>query len=119
MARPILVEEFTELVRRLNIPKTAPIGKGSSFCALVLSKGGARLEGFYHLYVFTLAVAVSGGPDSLSLVLLASKVFKNVTGLIVNHKLRAESHWEAREVQSRLAAKGNNFFCCPCFTSCL
>ncbi|MDA0368671.1 MAG: tRNA lysidine(34) synthetase TilS [Proteobacteria bacterium] len=57
-----------------------------------------------------LAVALSGGADSTALAILASDWAKErsgtVTGLIVDHGLRAESNEEAQLVQRRLAGLG-------------
>jgi tRNA(Ile)-lysidine synthase len=57
-----------------------------------------------------LAVAVSGGADSLSLAVLAADWAHarggRTTGLIVDHGLRAESAGEAREAAATLAARG-------------
>jgi tRNA(Ile)-lysidine synthase len=57
-----------------------------------------------------LAVAVSGGPDSLALVLLASNWAKarggRAVGLTVDHGLRPEAGAEARQVGRWLAARG-------------
>ncbi len=51
------------------------------------------------------AVACSGGADSLCLTLLAA-AWGNVLALIVDHGLRAESAAEARVTAERLAARG-------------
>ena len=57
-----------------------------------------------------LAVAVSGGSDSLSLVLLASRWVAcrggRVTALSVDHELRAESTKEIEQVSKWLRSKG-------------
>jgi tRNA(Ile)-lysidine synthase len=57
-----------------------------------------------------LAIAVSGGPDSLALCLLAERWTRAqggmVTALIVDHGLRPESGTEAREVATWLARRG-------------
>lgn len=56
------------------------------------------------------AVAVSGGADSLALVLLADRWARalggRVTALTVDHGLRPESESEARQVAAWLAARG-------------
>jgi tRNA(Ile)-lysidine synthase len=56
------------------------------------------------------AVAVSGGPDSLALMLLADRWARRrggvAWGLIVDHGLRRESAAEARTVAGWLAARG-------------
>jgi tRNA(Ile)-lysidine synthase len=56
-----------------------------------------------------LAVAVSGGPDSLALCLLADRWARGrggeVVGLIVDHRLRPESACEARQTAAWLAAR--------------
>jgi tRNA(Ile)-lysidine synthase len=56
-----------------------------------------------------LAVAVSGGPDSLALVLLAARWAKHnghtVSALTVDHGLRPESAAEARQVADWLAGR--------------
>lgn len=53
-----------------------------------------------------IGVAVSGGVDSMSLAVLASKVFPDVTAFIVDHQFRTESHWEANIVLQRLIKQG-------------
>ncbi len=57
-----------------------------------------------------LAVAVSGGPDSLALCLLAERWARPragaVVGLIVDHGLRPESAREARQTGAWLTARG-------------
>ncbi len=57
-----------------------------------------------------LAVAVSGGADSLAVVLLADRWARalggRVTALTVDHGLRPESESEARQVAAWLAARG-------------
>ena len=57
-----------------------------------------------------LAIAVSGGPDSLALCLLAERWARardgTVVGLIVDHGLRPTSTAEARQAASWLAARG-------------
>jgi tRNA(Ile)-lysidine synthase len=54
-----------------------------------------------------LAIAVSGGPDSLALLLLASAAFPGaVSAATVDHKLRAESAEEARTVARICASLG-------------
>ncbi len=57
-----------------------------------------------------LAVAVSGGPDSLALCLLADRWARRragaVVGLIVDHGLRPELACEARQAASWLSARG-------------
>lgn len=56
-----------------------------------------------------IAVALSGGPDSLALCLLAEDWARarggTVTGLTVDHRLRPESGAEARQVRRWLAAR--------------
>ncbi|MSO81138.1 MAG: tRNA lysidine(34) synthetase TilS [Alphaproteobacteria bacterium] len=57
-----------------------------------------------------LAVAVSGGPDSMALALLADDWARarggRITALTVDHRLRPESGREARQVARWLAARG-------------
>jgi tRNA(Ile)-lysidine synthase len=57
-----------------------------------------------------LAVAVSGGPDSMALLLLADRWARSlggsVTALTVDHRLRPESAVEARAVAGRLGRRG-------------
>ena len=54
----------------------------------------------------TIAVGVSGGPDSIALVFILRKWIKNKKGnliaLIVDHQLRKNSYLEAKEVRSFL-----------------
>ena len=52
------------------------------------------------------AVAVSGGADSMCMALLLSKSYKKLTALIVDHGLRSESAKEAKLVKSRLEKLG-------------
>ncbi len=58
----------------------------------------------------TIAVGVSGGRDSMSLALLAARWATqrggNVVAITVDHGLRPESAWEARQVGDWLAAHG-------------
>ncbi len=49
-----------------------------------------------------IAVAVSGGPDSMVLCHILAQVFPNITALIVDHGLRPESQSEALLTQTRL-----------------
>ena len=53
-----------------------------------------------------MAVAVSGGPDSLALLLLAHAAGQAATALTVDHGLRAASAQEARFVAALAAARG-------------
>lgn len=57
-----------------------------------------------------LAVGVSGGPDSLALIILADRWARArggvAWGLVVDHRLRPESTAEARQVAGWLAARG-------------
>jgi tRNA(Ile)-lysidine synthase len=90
--------------RAPNVPDPAlAIGLDQArFAALILPLGpfetGPRL-----------AVAVSGGPDSLALCLLADRWTRvqggEVVGLIVDHGLRPESAAEARQTAAWLAAR--------------
>ena len=60
-----------------------------------------------------IAVACSGGGDSLALTLVASEWAKArggcVTALIVDHRLRSEAAAEARQVGRWLAGRGIDF----------
>lgn len=49
-----------------------------------------------------IAVAVSGGPDSMVLCHLLAQIFPNITALIVDHDLRPESRSEALLTHKRL-----------------
>ncbi len=53
-----------------------------------------------------IAVAVSGGADSMSMILLAKTLGTKIIALIVDHGLRAESANEAKSVQSQLKGLG-------------
>ncbi|MEO9190546.1 MAG: ATP-binding protein, partial [Acetobacteraceae bacterium] len=57
-----------------------------------------------------LAVAVSGGPDSLALALLADSWVRArggaILALIVDHGLRVEAAREAEEARALLASRG-------------
>jgi len=70
----------------------------------------ARLKPFFPEKSAHIAVACSGGADSLSLALLSADWAKSkgirCTALIVDHGLRAESAAEARLTQRRLKARG-------------
>jgi tRNA(Ile)-lysidine synthase len=52
------------------------------------------------------AVAVSGGPDSMALAFCLHRYGAKVQGLIVEHGLRPESPYEAQHVASCLRARG-------------
>lgn len=52
------------------------------------------------------AIAVSGGADSMALACLARQWRQDVVALVVDHGLRAESRREAEETLTRLAALG-------------
>ena len=52
------------------------------------------------------AVACSGGPDSMALTLLAQGAFPKLTALIVDHGLRAGSAKEAKQVAAWLKKRG-------------
>jgi tRNA(Ile)-lysidine synthase len=75
----------------------------SEFAALMAPFG--RFESEPHL-----AVAVSGGADSLALALLADRWARaqggRITGLTVDHRLRAEAAAEAAQVGAWLGARG-------------
>ena len=56
------------------------------------------------------AVAVSGGPDSLSLLWLLCQQKRydfKIHALIIDHGLRTEAHEEARRVSKQVSAWGN------------
>jgi len=75
---------------------------------LTLSADALRtpLAAFGVLPEDQLALAVSGGPDSLALLLLAAEARPGrVMALTVDHRLRAESTAEAAEVASACAAR--------------
>lgn len=58
-------------------------------------------------FVFPIAIACSGGPDSLALTWLAHRwAGGRALALIVDHGLRAESAAEARSVAAQLAEQG-------------
>jgi len=52
------------------------------------------------------AIAVSGGADSMALVLLAIENNMEIVGLTVDHKLRPEAEKEAKQVQEWLKDRG-------------
>ena len=64
-------------------------------------------------FVFA-GIAVSGGPDSTALCILASRWIVNETGdlmaFIVDHGLRPESCSEALTAQDRVSKLGQNSF---------
>ena len=78
---------------------------------LTLAELGSALAsiGGFEPHPFV-AVAVSGGPDSLALTLLADRWARSrggrVAGLLVDHRLRPESAAEAQTVAGWLAARG-------------
>ena len=53
-----------------------------------------------------IAVAVSGGSDSLALILALKQCRQNIFGLIVDHKLRENSSNHALQTQNILSKKG-------------
>ena len=59
-----------------------------------------------------IAVAVSGGPDSMALLFLMKKWVDlkkgNLVALIVNHKIRKEATHEAKQVEQILKNKNIN-----------
>ena len=59
-----------------------------------------------------IAVAVSGGPDSIALVFILNKWIKQqkgkLTALIVDHRIRSESYFESLETKKYLDTKGIN-----------
>jgi tRNA(Ile)-lysidine synthase len=92
---------------RIVLPQSAPPGaeplRAAEFAGLMAPAG--PFEPAPHL-----AVALSGGPDSLALALLADGWSRrrggSVTALTVEHGLRPESAAEARQVGRWLAARG-------------
>ena len=54
----------------------------------------------------TLAIAVSGGADSMALLLLAHEQHENIVALTVDHGLRKESAEEAKQVATWCQARG-------------
>jgi tRNA(Ile)-lysidine synthase len=78
---------------------------------LMLAQLGAALDaiGGFEAQPF-IAVAVSGGPDSLALTILADRWARErggqLTALTVDHRLRPESAHEARIVGEWLAGRG-------------
>src|SRR5271170_3286337 len=83
-------------------PETAPIGD-DEFGRLMAAVGPFERRP-------ALAVAVSGGADSLALALLADRWARGrggrVTALTVDHRLRPESRAEAARVAGWLAGRG-------------
>ena len=79
--------------------------------ALTVAEFGAALESLAHFEDRPfLAVAVSGGSDSLALAILADRWARSrggeICALTVDHGLRPESGAEARRVAGWLAARG-------------
>jgi len=66
----------------------------------------AQLGPWPHDSGFPVAVAVSGGADSLCLAVLARRWRRSVVGLIVDHGLRPESRTEAQQTRDRLTQIG-------------
>jgi tRNA(Ile)-lysidine synthase len=89
-----------------------PCADGDTACTALLDEEFAarldRLGPFERLP--RLAVAVSGGPDSLALALLAAVWARRrggeIAALTIDHKLRPESAAEAQDVGSWLGARG-------------
>src|SRR5579871_1106018 len=83
-------------------PAVSPLGD-AEFAAAMAALGGFEPAP-------RLAVAVSGGPDSLALAILAERWARarggGVTALVVDHGLRPDSAAEARRVGAWLAARG-------------
>jgi tRNA(Ile)-lysidine synthase len=53
-----------------------------------------------------IAIAVSGGPDSMALLHLAQRYFTHITALTVDHQLRPESNAEAQQVNQWCSTLG-------------
>lgn len=53
-----------------------------------------------------IAIAVSGGPDSMALLLMAKEAGRSISALTVDHGLRPESAQEAQQVKAWCAAHG-------------
>ncbi|GAB6967026.1 tRNA lysidine(34) synthetase TilS [Komagataeibacter kakiaceti JCM 25156] len=77
--------------------RAEPVG-GHDFAAIMARLGPWPGRGL------PVAIAVSGGADSMALACLARQWRDDVVGLVVDHGLRAESRREAEETVSRLAA---------------
>jgi tRNA(Ile)-lysidine synthase len=81
-------------VRARNVPPDLP--------ALIAAARGRAVGADERM-----AVATSGGPDSLALLSLAAAAFPGqVTALTVDHRLRPESAAEAASVAAQCAARG-------------
>jgi tRNA(Ile)-lysidine synthase len=87
---------------KLLVAEPQPLG-GEEFAALM-----ARLGSFPS--PLTMAVAVSGGPDSMALAFCAKRWADEIAGkilaLIIDHDLRPESSAEAEQTKKSLAAIG-------------
>ncbi|MDR3451026.1 MAG: tRNA lysidine(34) synthetase TilS [Alphaproteobacteria bacterium] len=81
-----------------------------SDCALetaISAEEFARLLDGFSPLAEKIAVATSGGPDSMALALCLKRWgLRDVTALIVDHGLRAESAMEAAQTKERLEALG-------------
>ena len=66
-------------------------------------------KNFIFEYKPYIAVAVSGGPDSMALIFLLNNWIKlhngKIIALIVDHKLREESSTEAKKIKNYLSHK--------------
>jgi tRNA(Ile)-lysidine synthase len=94
----------------LSLSSAVPAKAGTHLSALTVPELAERLEALGGFEARPLiAVAVSGGPDSLALVLLAERWARQRGGqawaLTVDHGLRPESAEEARTVAGWLAAR--------------
>ena len=104
-AQPILPDEFATLMTKYGISRSDKVGHNS--CSLHYAHA-------LIYYVLILAVAVSGGADSLSLCRLAHEwfssnrdlTFSRVSAIMVNHSLRKDSSIEAETVRQWMEARG-------------
>ena len=64
------------------------------------------MAGFALSLATPLALAVSGGPDSMALAWGAKAAGYSVRAFIVDHRMRDESSVEAEQTRQRLAAMG-------------
>ena len=90
------------------MPRKSALPAGDALSLAELDEALATIGGFEPRPL--IAVGVSGGPDSLALMILADRWARarggEAWGLIVDHRLRPESASEAAIVAGWLAARG-------------
>ncbi len=78
------------------LPRVVPLKPAPNINALAVNK--RHID--WQLAADTpIAIAVSGGPDSMALLHLAKRYFTQITALTVDHQLRCESGAEAQQIK--------------------